>query len=190
AGPGRQDHPRLLPRRARLRAEAAEPPGRREPDPAAPAQRVTAMDPSVWDRVASEPFLGVLVGVIGSLVALVSGMLCWLVARSLWYGRVRRLRDAFWHGLGRELVGVIGDPDAEAAWIARARSHHPDVLRYCLNEYMIRTCGDYKEGCARLYRNLGLLDRDLVELRKAGWSSRMRALRRVASVVTEDHRAE
>ncbi|MCA9517859.1 MAG: HEAT repeat domain-containing protein [Myxococcales bacterium] len=148
------------------------------------------MDATFWDRVSSEPFLGVIVGIIGSLVALVSGMLFWLVARSLWYGRVRRLRDAFWHGLGRELVGVIGDPDAEAAWIARARSHHPDVLRYCLNEYMIRTCGDYKEGCARLYRNLGLLDRDLAELAKAGWSSRMRALRRVASVVTEDHRAE
>ncbi|MFO0747573.1 MAG: HEAT repeat domain-containing protein [Myxococcota bacterium] len=141
-------------------------------------------------RIQDEPFLGVLCSVIAALVAFTALSVGWLVARSLWDGRMTRMRDRFWHGLGKDLVEVVGDPAGEAAWLERAKTHPDDVLRACLNDYMIRTAGDYRDGLARLYRGLGLLDGDLAQLRSRRWAVRMRALRRLATVVTPEHRQE
>lgn len=140
-------------------------------------------------RFETEPFLGILAVVVAVLVLAIAVTLVWLVLRALWDARVTRLRDLFWSGLGRELVTVVGDDAKEADWLVRARTHMPAVLRACLNDYMIRTAGDYREGVARLYRGLGLLDGDLAELRSRRFGVRMRALRRLATVVTREHRA-
>ena len=144
--------------------------------------------PDAWTRISSEPLLGVLVVAIAVLGAVVTLNLLWLIGRSLWDARLVRTRQAFWRGLGRDLVHAIGDPAREAAWLARARRHPDDVLRFCLGEYMTRTSGDYREGLARLYRELGLLDADLAQLDSPRWRVRMRALRRLAGVVTPAHR--
>lgn|GEM_PF-1047750 len=143
---------------------------------------------SWWDRVAAEPLLGALAVIIVTLVVMVTGLLFWLIVRSLWDARLTRAREAFWRGPGRDLVTALGDPEREAAWLAAARSHSEDVLRHCLGEYMTRTAGDYRDGVARLYRELGLLDADLRALDSRRWRVRMRALRRLAGVVTRAHR--
>jgi len=145
-------------------------------------------DATLWDRLGDEPLLGALAVIIAGLVVVIGGILTWLVLRSLWDARLTRARDAFWRGLGRELVGAMGDAEREAAWLVRARVHSDDVLRHCIGEYMTRTSGAYREGLARLYRSLGLLDADLAELASRRWRVRMRALRRLAGVVTTDHR--
>ncbi len=139
-------------------------------------------------RIDTEPLLGVLVASIAVLAALATGSLLWLMWRSVWQGHITRLRDRFWRGLGRDLVEAFDDPVAEARWLDEAASHRPEVLRHCLNEYMIRTSGDYREGLARLYRRLGLLQLDLRALGSWRWRTRMYALRRLAGVVQREHR--
>jgi len=140
------------------------------------------------ERINEDPFAAALVVTVAVLVGLVFINLLWLVGRALHGAHVQRLRDAFWADLGREVVGAIGNPANEALWLSRARVFRPDVLRHCLNEYMIRTSGDYREGLAHLYRTLGLLDGDLAQLTSWRWKNRMQALRRLATVVTPKHR--
>lgn len=144
--------------------------------------------PDLGERLASDPLFAFVVSAVG-LSALVALGVLWLTLRAFWEHRIDRQRDAFWRELGQDLVRIVGDPEAEVAWLARARRHRPDVLRSCLNAYLIRTAGDYKDNVARLYRTLGLLDGDLRALRSRRWSVRMRTLRRVASVVTPAERA-
>jgi len=141
------------------------------------------------DRLGNDPFLAFVVAAIAALTLIIVLSIIWLTGRALWEVRVSRLRDRFWLELGQRLASVVGEPAAEAAWLEAARAYRRDVLQHCLNEYLIRTAGEYKEGLARLYRALGLLDIDLIELRSWRWSVRMRALRRLAAVVTSEHRA-
>jgi len=141
------------------------------------------------ERLSDDPVLAFVAWVVVALVTLVTLNILWLMGRALAEARVERVHDRFWATLGKDLVIVIGDPAREAAWIAAARRHPVVVLRRCLDTYMTRTSGDFREGLARVYGALGLLERDLALLGSWRWGVRMRALRRLATVVTSEHRA-
>lgn len=142
---------------------------------------------SDWgERLGSEPMLFVIVCAIAVLAGFSVLSVAWLMGRSVWESRLARERAAFWESHGKLIAAVVGDPPSENNWIEAARAAHPAVLRHCLNEYLMRTTGEYKDGIARLYRGLGLLDGDLVDLRSRRWSVRIRALRRLSGVVTAD----
>lgn len=142
---------------------------------------------SDWgDRLANEPMLVVVVCAIIVLSGFSLLSVAWLMGRSLWEAGVARERARFWESHGKLIAAVVGDPVDENRWIEAARAAPPGVLRHCLNEYLMRTTGEYKDGIARLYRGLGLLAGDLVDLRSRRWSVRIRALRRLSGVVTAD----
>ncbi|MCC6620396.1 MAG: HEAT repeat domain-containing protein [Deltaproteobacteria bacterium] len=144
-----------------------------------------AAAPGLWD----EPLRAVLAAAILGLLGFALLDLAWLVSRAFAAHLAERRFAAFWRTHGQSLVAALGDPAAEARWVAHARHASRAVLQKTLDAYLTRTSGEFRERLGGLYEALGLAAEDLAALRSRRRSARLRALRRIATVARPEHRA-
>jgi hypothetical protein len=112
-----------------------------------------------------------------------------LFVRSRWREQREAAAAWFWDTRSPTLLQSLDDPKRRAAWVTQARKDDPRVARDALLQFLVATSGSYRERLADVYRDLGLLERDLREARSFWLSTRLRALRRltlVASIAERD----
>ncbi len=142
----------------------------------------------LMDRVFADPFLGLLWFFLVIEVLFIVPQIIFLLIRA----RQATVRDAetarFEEELGKGLLRSVHDPNARLAWMADAAEYPSEVVRAFLARYILSTSGDLRERLVEVYKEIGLLDEDLGQLRSVVWQRRMRGLRQLSVVATRDER--
>jgi hypothetical protein len=108
--------------------------------------------------------------------------LLWLVGRAGLLGRGDARAASFARQVGDRLMYGLGDAQARADWVRSVRNFPRAVLRAYLEPLLHMTDGQARDGLVTVWRELGLLERDLAQSRSWFWTRRLRAVRRLALV--------
>ncbi len=120
---------------------------------------------------------------------LVGPMIAWLFIRSRWRRHREREIAWFWDTRIPMLLASLQDADARRRWVEESRRTSQRIARDAIMEFLVGTAGSYRDRICLAYRELGLMDRDLVALRSPLRGRRIRALRRMTLVAAPSERA-
>lgn len=143
----------------------------------------------LWlDRIFDDPFLGLLWVFLVVETLLIVPQILFLLLRARQATVNDEVSARFEDEVGSRLLPSMADEGALDTWQAEAEGYPDEVVRAFLARYILTTSGRIRARLVKLYKDLGLLDKDLAQLRSVVWQKRMRGLRQLSVVATHDER--
>lgn len=109
----------------------------------------------------------------------------WLLLQSLRskYHEIQTRR--FHNKMKTDFFNILQGSEAEEEWLKKARRYPKAVIREFLESFLQTADGNYRTTILNLYRQLGLVKKDLRDLRSVFWHRRVWALRRLYNAASE-----
>ena len=138
---------------------------------------------SIW----GDPVYRAIVIFVAAEIAILLVQVLWLLFRSLRDRRNEKLLLSFEELLRHNLYPALEDEELKALWVAEASLYPETVQRAFLEPRLLATTGSYQKELAKLYEELGLLQRDIERAYSPFWHQRMSAIRRLVPIARTGH---
>lgn len=128
----------------------------------------------------ADPLYRVLLVALAVETALLGVQVAWLLLQTAHVRRRIRQAQRFEKELGPRFPAALHQADERVRWIRDASAYPAEILREFIDGTLQTLTSDARAQVVEIYRDLGLLRRDLAESRSRSWRRRLLAVRRLS----------